>query len=132
MEVIIRPETAKQDSLINMLQFEVTKMINKLQRFGYPLADRSVKIWVKEYNSNFYPKIEFDVQGQELQYDMTPDGEINEAHFKQFVKNEGKTYRQDLNKENADPLLIRLDNIIRFTPDDYDALPHSDGEDSYD
>lgn len=115
MKVQIRPESVENEKIMNMLKHEISEMIFKLDRHQFPIYENMCHIWIKEFNGNFYPKIEFDINRQELQYDMTVDGEINEAHFKRFDKRNGKTIRVDLAKSEATPELIRLDNIVRFT-----------------
>jgi len=115
MKVQIRPESVENERLMTMLKHEVSEMILKLDRHKFPMYENMVHIWIKEYNGNFYPKIEFDINRQEIQYDMTVDGEINETHFKSFEKRGNKTIRVDLAKKDACVELQRLDTIIRFT-----------------
>lgn len=115
MNVLIRPESANRPDLMQMLKFTTTQMILKLNSHGVTLPDNSVKIWIKEFSeTKLFPKVEFDYEGQELQYDLTHDGAIREAHFKSFVKRNGSTVRHDIDKMAANPMLIRIDNIIRF------------------
>lgn len=115
MNVLIRPESAQnRPDLMNMLKFATTQMLTKLHNHGLHLPDNSVKIWIKHFSGDkYYPKIEFDADGEELQYDMTHDGEIKETHFKEFQRTPNGTKRVDLNKEFANPLLQQIDNIIR-------------------
>lgn len=116
MNVLIRPESADRPDLMNMLQYETTKILTLLHNKGIDLPDNSVKIWIKEFSdTKFFPKIEIDVNGQELQYDLLHSGEIKEAHFKSFIKQGNKTVRHDLDKMSADPLLIKIDNIVRYS-----------------
>lgn len=115
MNVLIRPESADNKPIMQALQFKTTEILTLLHNKGINLPDNSVKIWIKEFSTNkLFPKIEFDVNGQELQYDLNHSGEIQEAHFKSFVKQNGKTLRRDIDKMSADPLLIRIDNIVRY------------------
>ena len=89
-------------------------MIRTLYNNGVVLPDHAVKIWIKEYsNGSLFPKVEFDWHDQELQYDLTTEGEIKEAHFKSFVHTQSCTRRKDVDKKDADPLLIKIDNILR-------------------
>lgn len=117
MKVNIRTESYDDKTLMDMLKRVVTAMVYKLDRKGFPMYENMVHIWIKEYNGNLYPKIEFDINRQELQYDLNHDGTVNEAHFKSFENRNGKVVRVDLNKQDAYPELIRLDNIIRYTED---------------
>lgn len=115
MNVLIRPESADNQQIMQALQFKTTQILTLLHNKGINLPDNSVKIWIKEFSpTKLFPKIEFDVNGQELQYDLTHDGEIQEAHFKSFIRKNNKTVRHDIEKINADPLLIRIDNIVRY------------------
>lgn len=116
MNVQIRPESADKPELLEMLKYSVTNMIKTLYANGIILQDNSVKIWIKEFNGHrYFPKIEFDANGQELQYDMTNDGMIREVHFKSFIHQQGKTKRHDINKQNAHSLLQEIDDILRFS-----------------
>lgn len=116
MNVQIRRESANKPDLLEMLKFTTRNMLNLLHANGIVLTDNSVKIWIKEFNGNrYFPKIEFDNLGQELQYDITHDGMIREVHFKSFVHQNGKTKRHDISKENANQLLQDIDNILRFS-----------------
>ena len=72
----------------------------------------TVFIWVKKFGNNLYPKLEFDVGEQELQYDLRADGTINEVHFKSFEKENGKWVRKDLLKEEANPVARAIDDLI--------------------
>lgn len=120
MNVQIRQESADNQQLLDMLKYTVTKMIHTLELNGIILPDNSVKIWVKQFNnSRFFPKIEFDNGRQELQFDMTHDGMIQEVHFKSFIHTATGTKRHDMNKQDANPLLQRIDNILRFNCTDF-------------
>ena len=114
MNVLIRPESVNDPVLMPMLKHAAAGMIQTLQQNGIQLADNSVKIWIKEFGENkYFPKIEFDNNNQELQYDLTHDGEIREAHFKTFVHGKGGTKRHDIERTQADPLLVRIDSLLR-------------------
>lgn len=112
ISVTVRSENKGTDDMIAMLQTKAIEMICKLRENGIKLKPNAVKIWVKNFGNNFYPKIEFDVDSQELQYDMRLNGTINEVHFKTFVTVGDKTKRVDVLKENAHPILIAIDSII--------------------
>ena len=75
-----------------------------------------VFVWIKEYAKTFYFKIEFDVNHQELQYDlmMNDAGKLylNEIHFKTFVKGRYRYERVDLTKEQACPTLRAIDDLL--------------------
>lgn len=115
MTVYIRPESAKNDVLMSMLQSVTSDMIIKLQNNNILLPNGSIKIWIKEFGKNkLFPKIEFDINNQELQYDISPDGYIQEVHFKTFKKENNSYHRYDIDKMSADPMLIKIDNIIRY------------------
>lgn len=114
MNVQIRQSTADNSVLMDMLKRTATELLTTLHNNGINFDNNSVKIWIKEYNKKLFPKIEFDVQGEELQYDLTHDGAIREAHFKTFIHTNHGTKRKDLEKKNANPLLIRIDNILRY------------------
>ena len=115
--VKVRPESQDNPELMAMLRHEVTAMLCKLNAHRFPIYQHMATIWIKEYNGKFYPKIEFDINRQELQYDMNADGTINEVHFKSFEVRGNKHVRVDLVRDEACPELIRLDTIIRFTAD---------------
>lgn len=115
MNVIIRSESAHRDDLMDMLKNKTIQIIQCLQNNNIMLPDNSIKIWIKQFaDTQFYPKIEIDVDNQELQYDVNHDGSIGEAHFKTFVKNGSVYNRVDIDKMQAAPLLIRIDNLIRY------------------
>ena len=117
MQVAIRPESANHPQLMNMLKYQTNIMLRKLHDNGINLPDKAVKIWIKEFgNEKYFPKIEFDHNNQELQYDLTHEGEIREAHFKSFVRNGNKTQRRDLDRNDADALLVRIDTLLRYDP----------------
>ena len=118
--IITRYITVKNAELLNMLEFQATRMLIVLTYFGIDIPDGNfIYIWVKEYNKRLYPKIEFDYNNQELQYDMTVDGNINEVFFKQFVDlgNGGQPKRINVEKSEADPMLQKIDNILRVSPE---------------
>lgn len=116
MNILIRPESANRPDLMQMLKYTSAQMVLNIQNAGLTLPDGSVKIWIKEFSdTKLFPKVEFDHNGQELQYDLSHDGEIQEVHFKTFITKDGKRQRHDISKMNADPVLIRIDNIIRFS-----------------
>ncbi len=118
MQVAIRPESANNPTLMNMLKYQTNIMLRKLHNNGINLPDKAVKIWIKEFgNDKYFPKIEFDHNNQELQYDLTHEGEIREAHFKSFVRNGNKTQRRDLDRNDADALLVRIDTLLRYNPE---------------
>ena len=110
--VTVRPENQGTDEMISMLQTKAIEMICKIRAAGIRLKPNAVKIWVKQHPSGYYPKIEFDVDTQELQYDMRLNGSINEAHFKTFQTVGNQTKRVDVLKEYAHPVLIAIDSII--------------------
>jgi len=112
--MIIRKESVQDKELLEMLKMKVKFMISKLEDWDIYLNEEDVKIWIKEFNGKLYPKIEFDFNKQELQYDLTEVGQIKEAHFKSFRQWKGKFFRKDLKKEKADLFLQTIDNIIRF------------------
>lgn len=115
MNVLIRPETANRPDLMQMLQYRTTQILTLLHNKGVTLPNNSVKIWIKEFSENkLFPKIEFDINGQEMQYDLDHEGNIQEVHFKSFIRQNGRTFRHDIDKTEADPLLIRIDNIVRY------------------
>lgn len=111
----IRNYTANDNWLLTQLANIATMWEAKLHRNCiYP---DNIFIWVKDFNGQLYPKIEFDVAGEELQYDMRVNGnalEIGEIHFKSFIKaSPYKTIRQDLKPEDAHVTLQAADIIIR-------------------
>ena len=114
MYVEIRPITAKHDKLMQMLQYTAINMATMLTANGIVLFDDCVKIWIKEYaGREFYPKIEFDIGRQEIQYDMTEDGYIREAHYKQFVGGTGRSRRLDIARNDLYPSLLQIDSMLR-------------------
>ncbi len=115
MNVVIRPESAQNPDLMTILKRTTEAIINKLAANNIHLADNSIKIWIKQFDeTKFFPKIEFDYNGEELQYDLNLDGTIREAHFKSFVHTPKGVKRKDLEKEQANPFLINIDNCVRF------------------
>ena len=116
MNVIIRPESANIPNLLDTLKKQTICVINALQAHNINLPDDSIKIWVKQFAAEkIYLKIEFDlVKGEELQYDLDPEGMFKEIHFKAFRPGpNGKIIRYDLNKEHANPMLARIDDVIQ-------------------
>ena len=113
MKVMIRPESAKEPKIMNMLQQTATRMINILYANGIELSDNSMKVWIKEFDGRYYPKIEIDSYDQELQYDLNADGEILETHFKSFKHTKSYHKRVDLCKEEAHPVLAKIDTLLR-------------------
>ena len=115
MKIGIRPESANNPTLMIMLKRKTALMLDVLHANGIDLPDKAVKIWIKEFGADkYFPKIEFDHNNQELQYDLTHEGEIREAHFKSFVKTDNKTQRRDLDRKDADALLVRIDTLLRY------------------
>ncbi len=114
-QISIRHESYNDNAILRDLTEKATQMAKAVLDKGIALSE--IKIWIKarQYNDEIrlYPKIEIDVQNQELQYDMTLGMEINEVHFKSFKKNYHGTQRIDLQKQNADTTLSRIDDIIR-------------------
>lgn len=114
MYVEIRPISAKNDKLMQMLQYTANNMIMLLNAYGISLPDDCVKIWIKDYaGREFYPKIEFDIGRQEIQYDITEDGFIREAHYKQFVGRAGRCKRLDIARKDLNQKLLYIDTLIR-------------------
>lgn len=110
-----RPETAIDNDLLCMLERVSSLMIERVKNAGISLQKDSVKIWIKRFNDKLYPKIEFDVDGQELQYDMNHNGTVNEVHFKTFVKKDDGVNgysRKDVLKEEANDILVKIDNVL--------------------
>jgi hypothetical protein len=113
--ITVRPESAQNKEMILMLENTASHMLTKLHCNGIDFDDDAVKIWIKEFaTGKLYPKIEIDYNHQEIQYDMTEDGLIREVHFKLFKLSGWDRQRIDIDKEQADPILIRADNIIRY------------------
>ena len=114
MNVIIRPESATdRPDLMEMLKYTTTQIIITLYNNGVYLPDNSVRIWIKHFSGDkYYPKIEFDITHEELQYDITHDGKIKESHFKSFNRTSTGMRRADIGKEFAHPLLQQIDDII--------------------
>lgn len=111
----IRPESIPDQGLLNMLMDIAAGYEAKLHRNSiYPT---NIFIWVKDFNGQKFPKIEFDVASEELQYDMRINGnslEVGEVHFKTFVKQPGgKTKRVDVSRNNAHATLQAIDVILR-------------------
>lgn len=122
MYVEIRPFTANHPILIEMLKKETIRMITILYQNGIVLNDDCIKIWVKQYSDEiFYPKIEFDSNRQEIQYDMTETGMIREVHYKRFTGTKGRSTRIDIAKTELVPILTMIDDIIR------NAYEYTDG-----
>lgn len=111
----VRPETVQDQELLDKLAELATNYEAKLHRNSiYPT---NIFIWVKDFNGQRFPKIEFDVASEELQYDMRINGsslEVGEVHFKTFVRQPGcKTKRVDVPKEKAHVTLQAIDIILR-------------------
>lgn len=114
MYVEIRNISVRNDVLMDMLKYNVIKMVNMLNARGIILNDDCVKIWIKQYSDEiFYPKIEFDTDRQEIQYDMTVDGDIREIHYKRFTGTKGRSRRIDIARDDLKPTLLIIDDIIR-------------------
>lgn len=114
MYVEIRKISAKNEQLMDMLKYNVMKMVSMLNAKGVTLTDDCVKIWIKQFSDDiFYPKIEFDTDRQEIQYDMTVEGEIREIHYKCFTGSRGNSRRIDIARNELKPKLVIIDNIIR-------------------
>lgn len=114
MYVEIRNISVHNDILMDMLKYNVMKMVNMLNAHGIILNDDCVKIWIKQYSDDiFYPKIEFDTDRQEIQYDMTVDGDIREIHYKRFTGTKGRSRRIDIARDDLKPALRVIDDIIR-------------------
>ena len=114
MYVEIRSISAKNDMLMDMLKYHAMNMIHMLNAHGITLNDDCVKIWIKQYSDEiFYPKIEFDTERQEIQYDMTVDGTIREIHYKRFTGTRGRSRRVDITRNDLKPLPRMIDDIIR-------------------
>ena len=114
MYVEIRNISVHNDILMDMLKYNVMKMVNMLNAHGIILNDDCVKIWIKQYSDDiFYPKIEFDTDRQEIQYDMTVDGDIREIHYKRFTGTKGRSRRIDIARDDLKPTLRVIDDIIR-------------------
>ena len=114
MYVEIRNISVHNDVLMDMLKYNVMKMVNMLNAHGIILNDDCIKIWIKQYSDDiFYPKIEFDTDRQEIQYDMTVDGDIREIHYKRFTGTKGRSRRIDIARDDLKPTLRVIDDIIR-------------------
>ena len=99
---------------MSMLQYTTYNMIMLLQANNVLLSDDCVKIWIKNYaDREFYPKIEFDIGRQEIQYDITEDGFIREAHYKQFIGGAGRCKRLDIARNDLNQKLLYIDTLIR-------------------
>lgn len=97
---------------LNLLEMLKTRATLYEQICNRNNVNPTVFIWVKKFGNAFYPKIEFDVGEQELQYDMNLDGTINEVHFKSFEKENNKWVRKDFIKEEANPVARAIDELI--------------------
>lgn len=118
MYIEIRKISAQNDILMSMLKYESVKMVGILNDAGIVLNDDCVKIWIKAFTDEiFYPKIEFDTDRQEIQYDMTVDGEIREVHYKRFVGAKGRAHRVDIAREDLKPAMLMIDSILRQSYD---------------
>lgn len=114
MTIFIRPQSANNPQMMQMLKYHAMRMVNILTAHGVDIPDGTVKIWLKEHRSGkLFPKIEFDACGQELQYDITNEGDIKETHFKAFSTYAGPVMRQNLEKEEANLALQQIDTILQ-------------------
>ncbi len=114
MQIMIRPESADDPKLMPMLKFHSKEMVAKLLASGIEIPEGTVKIWIKRHRTGrMFPKVEFDACGQELQYDLTPEGEIKETHFKAFDNVAGPIIRRNIDKSKAHPVLRQIDDILR-------------------
>ena len=117
MVIQIRPESVDHPELMPLLKSVAIRMCEQLGRYGIHFADNRVKIWIKQYGeSTFFMKIEFDLNNDyELQYDISREGTIHEAHFKLFSHDKtGAVRRRDIEKSEADPFLQKVDDILRY------------------
>ena len=114
MAITVRRCSCREPNLLNMLKFESEKMVNHLLEQGVDISPVRIWIWIKQYDEDqFFPKIEFDYNNQELQYDLNGIGAIVETHFKTFVRIKGRATRKDLDVSEIDPLLKRIDEEIK-------------------
>lgn len=112
--IIVRKNTIDNSDLLKMLFKASSEMLIILIKNNVFLKKGALKIWIKESKDNYYPKIEFSNNKEELQYDINLDGTINEVHFKTFKKVDGIYKRRDIAKEYADKKLQIIDNFIRY------------------
>lgn len=111
----IRNKTYQDRPLLEKLGFMASGYEAKLHRNGIYPTD--IFIWIKEYNGQTFPKIEFNIAGEELQYDMCINSnilEISEVHFKTFIKHpDGSIERTDVPREAAHVTLQAIDVILQ-------------------
>jgi len=113
INVTVRAQSAKNPEMLKMLKYEASKMINHLISKNIQIEPVKINIWIKQYgDSKFYPKIEFDFDNQELQYDLNYEGQIVETHYKTFLHSGSSIKRKDISKEDANSLLNAIDNEI--------------------
>ena len=109
-------KTAHVEDLLEA-EFEIDEVHtdeNGNNEYNASYNDDCVKIWIKQYSDDiFYPKIEFDTDRQEIQYDMTVDGDIREIHYKRFTGTKGRSRRIDIARDDLKPALRVIDDIIR-------------------
>jgi hypothetical protein len=113
INVTVRAQSAKNPEILKMLKYEASRMINHLMNKNIQIEPVKINIWIKQYgDSKFYPKVEFDFDNQELQYDLNYEGQIVETHYKTFLHNGNNIKRKDIPKEELNSLLDAIDNEI--------------------
>lgn len=105
--------------LLNQLLVKGAKIAHAIDMEDIPVDKDTVWVWVKRFTDKktgtitYYPKIEVDAGGQELQIDLDPKCNYKELHFKTFPYDEnGKCYRQDIEKYQACPELQQIYKIV--------------------
>ena len=114
--VKIRPYSATNEPIMNMLKCVTENTIRYLMSNDINLTNVRTFIWIKEYENIYFPKLEFDYAGEELQYDISTDGRIiKEVHFKTFAYDNSlkKNKRIDIEKKDANVLLQKIDDLLR-------------------
>ena len=116
MIILVKSASADCPELMTMLKSVTIRMCDHLATYGIFFRDYQVRIWIKEYGDGaFFPKVEFATNNDyELQYDISRDGYIKEAHFKFFEHTaDGSVKRHDIDKFHTDPFLAQVDDILR-------------------
>lgn len=116
MRVGIRPESANDPAVLEMLKCKSIQLIQVLTANGIALYDDCVYLWIKQLpDGRLFPKIQIDVvYGQELEYEFNIDGDYQNVRFKAFISQQtGRLKRNDIQKEQAHPILIQIDDIVQ-------------------
>lgn len=117
--ITVRKSTYNDSTILDILKKKATEWEEVLIKNC--ITPTNIFVWIKEFNKQYYYKIEIDACGQEIQYEMNIiaekskllELEIDETHFKSFRKENGNWKREDLSKEQVAFTIRAIDDIIK-------------------